>query len=53
MIYILVVVDEGFLSLINFKMFNLYDVFYVCEVLGVKIWDFYNYILGKENIIVE
>ena len=53
MTYTLAVVDEGLLSLTNFKTPNPHDAFYAREALGVKTWDLYNYILGKENITAE
>lgn len=57
MIYIIVVVDEGLLDLIWFKMFEIYEVFYFCEVLGVKIFDIFDDVIGVylgsvENIFV-
>lgn len=42
MVYMVVVVDEGLLGLICFVILNLWDYFYVWEVLGVKIWDIYD-----------
>eukprot|EP00903_Cladosiphon_okamuranus_P000129 g129.t1 len=53
MTYTLAVVDEGLLSLTNFNTPNPHDAFYAREALGVKTWDLYNYILGKENITAE
>lgn len=48
--YTLAVVDEGLLSLTNFETPNPHDAFFAREALGVKTWDMFNYVLGKENI---
>lgn len=46
MIYIFVIVDDGLLDLINFKILDFWNNFYVCEVLGICMWDMYDDVLG-------
>ena len=53
MTYTLAVVDEGLLSLTNFTTPNPHDAFYAREALGVKTWDMFNYVLGKESIALD
>lgn len=44
--YTIAVVDEGLLSLTTFRTPNPFQAFYSREALGVKTWDFYDYIYG-------
>lgn len=44
--YTLAIVDEGLLSLTTFKTPDPFTTFYAREALGVKTWDFYDYIFG-------
>lgn len=44
--YTVAVVDEGLLSLTTFRTPEPFDAFYAREALGVKTWDFYDYIYG-------
>lgn len=44
--YTIAVVDEGLLSLTTFRTPDPYRSFYAREALGVKTWDFYDYIYG-------
>lgn len=44
--YTIAVVDEGLLSLTTFRTPNPFNAFYAREALGVKTWDFYDYIYG-------
>jgi uncharacterized protein YfaS (alpha-2-macroglobulin family) len=46
MTYTLAIVDEGLLDLTRFKTPNPHPVFYAREALGVKTWDFYDYVIG-------
>lgn len=46
MTFTVAVVDEGLLSLTNFKTPNPWPVFYQHEALGVNTWDIYKYVLG-------
>ncbi len=46
MAYTLSVVDEGLLSLTNFKTPNPHHSFYSKEALGVKTWDMYDNVIG-------
>lgn len=46
MYYTLAIVDEGLLSLTSFRTPEPFPAFYAREALGVKTWDFYNYIFG-------
>lgn len=49
MTYTLAVVDEGLLSLTNFKTPNPHGHFFAREALGVRTWDMYRYVLGGAN----
>ena len=44
--YTLAIVDEGLLSLTSFRTPDPFSAFYAREALGVKTWDFYDYIYG-------
>lgn len=44
--YTLAVVDEGLLSLTAFKTPDPFSIFYAREALGIKTWDFYDFIFG-------
>ena len=44
--YTIAVVDEGLLSLTAFRTPDPFRAFYAREALGVKTWDFYDYIYG-------
>lgn len=44
--YTIAVVDEGLLSLTAFRTPDPFPAFYAREALGVKTWDFYDYIYG-------
>lgn len=44
--YTIAVVDEGLLSLTTFRTPEPFKYFYAREALGVKTWDFYDYIYG-------
>lgn len=44
--YTIAVVDEGLLSLTTFRTPDPFNAFYAREALGVKTWDFYDYIYG-------
>lgn len=44
--YTLAVVDEGLLSLTTFRTPDPFSAFYAREALGVKTWDFYDYLFG-------
>lgn len=44
--YTIAVVDEGLLSLTTFRTPDPFSTFYAREALGVKTWDFYDYIYG-------
>ena len=46
MTYTLAIVDEGLLDLTRFSTPNPHPVFYAREALGVKTWDFYDYVVG-------
>lgn len=46
MTYTVAIVDEGLLDLTRFKTPNPHPVFYAREALGVKTWDFYDYVIG-------
>ncbi|MGH1436312.1 MAG: alpha-2-macroglobulin family protein [Lewinella sp.] len=50
MTYTLAVVDEGLLSLTNFKTPNPHETFFAREALGVKTWDLYRYVLSRTNV---
>lgn len=44
--YTIAVIDEGLLSLTTFRTPDPFKTFYAREALGVKTWDFYDYIYG-------
>ena len=44
--YTIAVIDEGLLSLTTFRTPEPFAAFYAREALGVKTWDFYDYIYG-------
>ncbi len=44
--YTIAIVDEGLLSLTAFRTPDPFAAFYAREALGVKTWDFYDYIYG-------
>lgn len=44
--YTIAIVDEGLLSLTTFRTPDPFKAFYAREALGVKTWDFYDYIYG-------
>lgn len=44
--YTIGIVDEGLLSLTTFRTPDPFSAFYAREALGVKTWDFYDYIYG-------
>ncbi len=46
MYYTIAIVDEGLLSLTSFRTPDPFVSFYAREALGVKTWDFYDYIYG-------
>ncbi|MDR0763514.1 MAG: alpha-2-macroglobulin, partial [Bacteroidales bacterium] len=47
MTYTLAVVDEGLLSLTNFKTPDPYAEFYAREALGIRTWDMYDLVVGR------
>ncbi len=51
--YTIAIVDEGLLSLTNFKTPDPFNTFYAREALGVKTWDFYDYIYGAYGIRLD
>ena len=51
--YTLAVVDEGLLSLTSFRTPQPFPAFYAREALGVKTWDFYDYIFGAYGARLE
>lgn len=53
MTFTLAVVDEGLLSLTNFKTPEPWPNFYQHEALGVNTWDIYKYVLGAYGGEVE
>jgi uncharacterized protein YfaS (alpha-2-macroglobulin family) len=53
MSYTLAVVDEGLLTLTNFKTPDLYDHFYKRESLGVTTWDLYDDVVGAYGAELE
>lgn len=53
MTYTIAVVDEGLLSLTNFKTPSPWNYFYAKEALGVNTWDLYNYVIGAYGGKVE
>ncbi|MGC3980761.1 MAG: MG2 domain-containing protein [Steroidobacteraceae bacterium] len=53
MTYTLAVVDEGLLSLTNFKTPDLYQQFFKREALGVKTWDLFDDVVGAYGAELE
>lgn len=53
MTYTLAIVDEGLLSLTSFRTPEPFPAFYAREALGVKTWDFYDYIFGAYGARLE
>ena len=53
MTYTLAVVDEGLLSLTNFKTPDLYNEFFKREALGVMTWDLYDQVAGAYSAQLE
>lgn len=53
MTFTLAVVDEGLLSLTNYKTPNPWSNFYQHEALGVNTWDIYKYVLGAYGGEIE
>lgn len=53
MSYTIAVVDEGLLSLTSFRTPEPFPAFYAREALGVKNWDFYDYIFGAYGARLE
>src|SRR6185437_11158903 len=53
MTYTLAVVDEGLLSLTNFKTPDPYEYFYRREALGVATWDLYDDVVGAYGAELE
>ena len=53
MTYTLAVVDEGLLSLTNFKTPDLYEHFYKREALSVTTWDLYDDVVGAYGAELE
>ena len=53
MTYTLAVVDEGLLTLTNFKTPDLYEHFYKREALGVTTWDLYDDVVGAYGAELE
>lgn len=53
MTYTVAVVDEGLLSLTNFKTPDLYNEFYKREALGVMTWDLYDQVAGAYSAQLE
>ncbi len=51
--YTIAVVDEGLLSLTSFKTPDPFKAFYAREALGVKTWDFYDYLYGAYGIRLD
>lgn len=51
--YTIAVIDEGLLSLTNFRTPDPFGSFYAREALGVKTWDFYDYIFGAYGIRLD
>lgn len=51
--YTIAVVDEGLLSLTSFKTPDPFNTFYAREALGVKTWDFYDYVYGAYGARLE
>lgn len=53
MTYTIAVVDEGLLSLTNFKTPDLFQQFYKREALGVKTWDLFDDVIGAYGAELE
>jgi uncharacterized protein YfaS (alpha-2-macroglobulin family) len=53
MTYTLAVVDEGLLSLTNYKTPDLYQQFFKREALGVKTWDLFDEVIGAYGAQLE
>ncbi|MDR1757098.1 MAG: alpha-2-macroglobulin [Culturomica sp.] len=53
MSYTLAVVDEGLLSITSFRTPDPFPAFYAREALGVKTWDFYDYLFGAYGARLE
>ena len=53
MTYTIAVVDEGLLSLTNFKTPDLHAYFYRREALGVSTWDLYDDVIGAYGAELE
>lgn len=51
--YTIAVVDEGLLSLTSFRTPDPFRSFYAREALGVKTWDFYDYIYGAYGVRLD
>lgn len=51
--YTIAIVDEGLLSLTSFRTPAPFPAFYAREALGVKTWDFYNFIFGAYGSRLE
>ncbi|MCM1030516.1 MAG: MG2 domain-containing protein [Oscillibacter sp.] len=51
--YTLAIVDEGLLSITSFRTPQPFPAFYAREALGVKTWDFYDYIFGAYGARLE
>lgn len=51
--YTLAIVDEGLLSLTSFRTPEPFPAFYAREALGVKTWDFYDFIFGAYGARLE
>ncbi|MGM0649646.1 MAG: alpha-2-macroglobulin family protein [Bacteroidota bacterium] len=53
MSYTIAIVDEGLLSLTNFKTPDPWSYFYAREALGVKTWDIYDWVIGAYGSKIE
>ncbi len=51
--YTLAIVDEGLLSITSFRTPQPFPAFYAREALGVKTWDFYDFIFGAYGARLE
>lgn len=51
--YTLAIVDEGLLALTSFRTPSPFPAFYSREALGVKTWDFYDFIFGAYGARLE
>ncbi|MDP3644167.1 MAG: alpha-2-macroglobulin family protein [Bacteroidota bacterium] len=51
--YTLAIVDEGLLDLTGYKTPDPWNTFFAREALGVKTWDFYDYVLGAYGGTLE